>query len=109
MIHYDPNSNHFIEDNFEAAVLIAEQGRILGKALLDKLTPPPGCNSAHHPYEMEHHWCLASFHCGHELDKDNGYMVVMYSKSLISKQDALDAFAYAVGMNTEGNIYVTPL
>lgn len=96
---YDPDKTHLIENNTEAIRLIVDQG------LLNLLRPRDGGNFASYSYQTEHHWCLASNHCGHEDDKDNGYAVCLIPKSKFTKEEAAYGFADAIYATTEGITY----
>jgi hypothetical protein len=98
-MNYDPNKVHIIEDNIEAMRLIVDKG------FLDLLVPKPGQQFAAHCYESEHHWCCASFHCGHAEKKDNGYAVAMIPKSTHTKQEASEGFAECIQETTVGITY----
>ncbi len=100
---YTPGMARFIEDNAESIRLIEEQG------VMALMTPRPGCNSSFHPYGTEHHWCLASYHCGHSDPKDNGYAVLMMPKTEYTKEQAMDFFYDIIKSTTEGGIYITLL
>lgn len=93
---YDPNELHSVEDNIEAMKLIVDQG------ILDLMVPQPGGMFVAHGYQTEHHWCLATYHCGHELEKENGYAVYMVPKSKWNMHDAMLRFGMAIAETTEG-------
>ena len=93
---YDPDKIHLVENNVKAMQLIVDRG------ILDLLVPRPGGMFVAHAYETEHHWCLATYHCGHEDEKENGYAVYMAPKSQWSSTDAALRFGYAIGETTEG-------
>jgi hypothetical protein len=95
-MNYDPDRDHLIEDNVEAMRLIVDQG------VLHLMKPKPGQQFVAHCYETEHHYCIASYHCGHDNPIDNGYAVYMASKSKHTSSQAADHFAHAINETTEG-------
>jgi hypothetical protein len=96
---YDPDQDHLVDDNVEAMRLIVDRG------VLHLLKPKPDQQFVAHFYETEHHYCMASYHCGHELEKDNGYGVYLASKKKHTADQAADHFAYAISQTTEGITY----
>lgn len=93
---YEPGQDYTIEDNVEATRLIVDQN------VLTLLKPRPGQEFVAHCFETETHYCLASYHCGHEDEKENGYVVCMASKELHTAEEAAEHFAYAINSTTEG-------
>lgn len=93
---YDKDRLYIIENNIEAMRLIVDKG------FLHLMVPKPGQSFAAHCYETEHHWCCASFHCGHDDDKDNGYCVAMVPKSKHTKEEAAEGFADCIHETTVG-------
>jgi len=73
--------------------------------VLNLLRPRNGGNFASYAYQTEHHWCLASNHCGHGEDKDNGYAVCLLPKSKFTKEQAAAGFAEAIHSTTDGVAY----
>lgn len=96
---YEPDELYVIDDNVEAIRLIVDQG------ILDLLKPSPGGQFAAHCYETEHHWCMASYHCGHAEETDNGYSVCMAPKSKHSADYAAEMFAHCIHETTVGITY----
>lgn len=88
----------FISDNIEAIKILTEKG------LLNLLKPRGTANSAFHCYEEKDHWCMASNHIGHELEKDNGYAIIKVPKTAMDKEEAGSLFANCIRDTTEGEI-----
>jgi hypothetical protein len=93
---YDPNEIHSVEDNVEAMQLIVDRG------ILHLMVPKPGENFMAHVYETQHHWCMASYHCGHEQEKDNGYAVYMVPKTQWTREEMAARYSHAIIETTEG-------
>lgn len=96
---YDKDQLYIIEDNLESMRLIVDKG------FLDLLVPKPGESFAAHCYESEHHWCCASYHCGHDNEIDNGYCVAMLLKSKHTKEEAAAGFVDCINDTTVGLSY----
>lgn len=91
---YKQGEKYIIGDNVEAMKVIVDAG------VLNLMKPKGTANTAYYCFEREHHWCLASNHIGHELEKDNGYMVLMLPKSKFDKELAASAFADCIHENS---------
>ncbi len=102
-MRYDPNKDHFIDNNVEAMRILVEAN------VLQKLTPPnPIQNSGYNCFDNGTHWCLGSYHRGFDEDKDNGYGVVMRSKNGVSKEEAAADFASIILSMEHDNLTVQP-
>lgn len=76
---------------------------IVDKGILHLLVPKPGGMFVSHAYSTEHHWSLASYHCGHDEDeKENGYAVFLLPKSKFTEDEAAIGFAHAIHETTGG-------
>lgn len=98
MVDYLPSERYIIDDNVEAMKICVEQG-ILTHLLLPKGTT---LNVGYHAFQRGQHWCLASFHVGHEKEDDNGYMVVMVPVSELTKEQAGVFFMELMKENSSG-------
>lgn len=92
---YKPGEQYIIGDNVEAMKVIVDAG------VLSLMKPKGTANTAYHCFEKEHHWCMASNHIGHELEKDNGYMAMMIPKTKMDKTQAATFFANCIHENSE--------
>lgn len=100
---YDSNKDYFIENNVEAMRILVEAN------VLQRLTPPTEKqNTGYNCFDNGTHWCLGSYHRGHDEDKDNGYGVVMRSKNGVTREEAAADFASIILAMSHENLTVEP-
>lgn len=93
-----PEGVLIIDDNVEAMKICVDQG------ILTNLLPPKDSTSnvGYHAFQRGEHWCLASYHLGHEKEEDNGYMVVMVPTYMLTKEQAGAFFLELMKENGNG-------